>query len=976
MLKIKILFTSILLLLFSTQLLIAQTSYIEHYDIKDGLPSNTCFFSIQDSQGYIWIGTDAGVSRFDGKYFRNFSIDDGLPDNQILQIKEDRLGRIWFLSFSGKLSYFKKGKIFNKSNSDLLRKLNITEIIISFFEDDEGRLWFGSNKNILYMYDGDKLLRFSSRDMNMQFINASVYQDAQQNIWIINEHAVMRYKNGSFYPATHIPNTLSYKTIDIKTGGKLLLLDATGLRSLDKGINTIDLNIDKVMLNNKLGFIHASATELWLSNNEGVTVYQKGSPAKQYLHNIPTSQVIKDRSDNMWFTTSNGIYMLPREENRTYIIGQAEGLSSNYIKSISKDKHRRLWLGMDKGVINVLEKNAVSIRELRLETIGAKGNIKQLHIDSLNQSMYFSTDFSIGRINDIYGVQKPELLQEVTNSVIAVKNFSLSSKNELAIASASGVFSIKNPLQNFQFHALKLSKGQNFYAGRAYAVHFNQEGALWYSNIDGLNAIGAHGLITAADRAYFSEKRINDINTLENGMLVIATDGYGLAYIQDGKIIKKITVNDGLADNICKKLFVDGNHLWVITNNGINNICIDGPEIEIQSFEYTNALLKNDVNDLYIGKTTAYFATNNGLVYFPKKGFTKKNKAPKVIVSAILNNNSNLEVADTLQALNPSKNNITFIFSAIDFQKQDLLYRFRLKPEDTWTETRNRRLEFSSLSPGNYTFEISTRSNSTDWSDPTRIKFKLEEHFWQRNWFILVLLIAASFTFYKIAVIITKWQKNQEQKQLVLKHKILILEQRALLAMMNPHFIFNVMNSVQHYINTKDTSSANKILTGFARLIRKNLEICTKSFISLEEELEYLNLYLGLEKKRFGGKLNYTIEIDPNIDKEEILIPSMLLQPYIENAIWHGIMPKEEGGHINITMEVVDQEQLLINIVDDGIGIENSQKLKNTDHTSKGMSLTQERVQLLNQTEDIFIQIDIRQRGETGTMVTIQIPIR
>lgn len=962
-------------LLFSAQLLSAQTSFIEHFDIKDGLPSNTCFFSLQDSKDYIWVGTDAGVSRFDGKYFRNFSIDDGLPDNQILQIKEDRNGRIWFLSFSGKLSYYHNGQIYNKSNSSLLGKLNITEIIISFFEDSHGRLWLGTNKNLLYMYDGSRLVKFSSKDMNHQFIDASVYEDANRNIWVINQDAALIFKDKAFYLAAQVPKTLSYKTIDFKPQHQLLYLNARGLTLFDNTAKCLNIKIPSDILNNKLGFIYATPSELWISNNEGVFKFEQGQQPIQYLHNVPASQVFKDKHENMWFTTSNGIYMLPQERNRMYIFNQEQGLSSNYIKSITKDKFNRLWLGMDKGMVNMFDLQSHAIKKIPLSTLGFKNNIKQLHLDSLNESIYFSSDLALGRINKIYNQQKPELLKEVTSSVLAVKDFSLSPKNQLAIASASGVFLIDNPLEQFQFHALKVKGGKNFYPNRAYAVHFDHNGALWFSNTEGLHAVNVPGLKDPADRAYLKDKRVNDIKELKNGMLVLATDGYGLAYIKDGRIVRKITIQDGLADNVCKKLFVDGNHLWVITNNGINNIRVDAKKVEIQSFEYTNALLKNDVNDLYVDGKTAYFATNNGLIFFPKRGFTRKNKAPKVIVSSILNNNRSLPVADTLVALNPSRNNITFIYSAIDFEKQDLVYRFRLNPGDNWTETRNRRLEFSALSPGDYTFEISTKSNNTNWSDPTKIRFKLEEHFWQRNWFILVLLIAASFTFYKIAVIITNWRKNQEQKQLVLKHKILILEQRALLAMMNPHFIFNVMNSIQHYINTKDTSSANKILTGFARLIRKNLEICTKSFISLEEELEYLSLYLGLEKKRFGEKFNYIIKVDPGIDKEEVFIPSMLLQPYVENAIWHGIMPKEEGGNIEITMEVVDQEVLLIYIIDDGVGIENSKRLKRDTHSSKGMSLTQERVQLINQIESLSIQISINQQGNSGTIVTIQVPI-
>jgi sensor histidine kinase YesM len=234
--------------------------------------------------------------------------------------------------------------------------------------------------------------------------------------------------------------------------------------------------------------------------------------------------------------------------------------------------------------------------------------------------------------------------------------------------------------------------------------------------------------------------------------------------------------------------------------------------------------------------------------------------------------------------------------------------------------------------------------------------------------------VVGGLILYKAAVTVTRKQKNKEQEQLLVKNQILMLEQRALQAMMNPHFVFNVMNSIQHYINTKDTGSANKVLTGFARLIRKNLEICTKSYISVEEEIEYLELYLSLEKKRFGGKLNYQITVDPTIDREETLIPSMILQPYIENAIWHGIMPKENGGTIDVSIGLKSPDLLLIQVKDDGVGIDNSLREKKGEHISQGMSLTKERINLLNQVEANPIQIDIKQNGDSGTFVSIEIP--
>ncbi|MBC7416750.1 MAG: histidine kinase, partial [Pedobacter sp.] len=217
--------------------------------------------------------------------------------------------------------------------------------------------------------------------------------------------------------------------------------------------------------------------------------------------------------------------------------------------------------------------------------------------------------------------------------------------------------------------------------------------------------------------------------------------------------------------------------------------------------------------------------------------------------------------------------------------------------------------------------------------------------------------------------------KDKEQNDLKLKNRVLMLEQQALQAMMNPHFVFNVMNAIQHYINTRNTASANKVLTGFARLIRKNLEICTKGYISLHEEIEYLKLYLKLEKNRFGDKLTYHFKIDEKLDLEETFIPSMLLQPYVENAIWHGIMPKESGGRIEINMSLKQVNILDIEITDDGVGIENSLSTKRGTHVSKGMQLTAERLKLLAEIGSKNIHLTVKQNTPNGTTVSISMSI-
>jgi sensor histidine kinase YesM len=559
--------------------------------------------------------------------------------------------------------------------------------------------------------------------------------------------------------------------------------------------------------------------------------------------------------------------------------------------------------------------------------------------------------------------------------LFVVKSFSLDKGKRLALALSSGVVVIEDRINKFEFASKHFNSNKLFFNNRAYRVYFDREQNLWFSNVNGLSKY-ADGRL----EKYFLDNlvltnRINDIQELEDGTIILATDGYGIICIKDKKINHLVSQKNGLSDNICKRLFVNDRDIWVITNNGINKIVLRDKYPIIETFEYTKALLTDDVNDLYIDRDSVYFATNTGLVYFHYSRTDHVDRAPKVYVSSIVSNKAVLSLTDPILKLAPSNNNISFTYSAIDFQNKNITYRYRLKAKANWTETKNKRLEFSSLEPGRYTFELNARTSNSGWSHPVKVSFVLEKRLWQNTWFMLLVFALAGLAFYKLAVIVTRRQKNKEQERLLLKNKILMLEQRALQAMMNPHFVFNVMNSIQHYINTKDTTSANKVLTGFAKLIRKNLEICTKSYISLEEELDYLELYLSLEKKRFGNKLKYTIKVNSGIDREEIKIPSMLLQPYIENAIWHGIMPKEEGGTIEIVMEEKD-DCLRISITDDGVGIDNSLKTNNKGkHISHGMSLTQERINLLNRIEANKIHISIVQRGDYGTAVAIEIPL-
>ncbi|WP_131537364.1 ligand-binding sensor domain-containing protein [Pedobacter nototheniae] len=979
--KIAILFCWILIsIVFYSSKTFAQTTYLPHYTSKNGLASNNCYYILQDKKGFIWIATDGGLSRFDGTNFQNFTIEDGLPDTQILQIREDREGRLWFLALNGQLSYFQDGKFYNRDNNKLLKELSFNTVVVSFLEDKLGRIWLGTNSNLIALWDGKSIKKFVSPHANNQFTNTFIHEDEKGNIFSYSDLNVQKFDGKNFNLINSSVQPLSYMSACNMPGQTLVYLDQGGVKELKNGNVQSLINVPQNLIKNVSGYFYYDriAKEVWLANANGVLAMNQSGKTIQYLQDISVNQAIKDSNQNMWFATNQGIYMLPNANARLSIIDAESGLSSNVIKSITKDAKNRLWLGTDDAVVDVLNISNYNVQEIGLTDFKKYRVVKQITYDPKNQSIYFASDYGMGVFKNIYNTYDDvSYLKEVNNSMFVVKHFSLSEKdNHLALALSSGVVFLSDRIKKLEFNSLKYKEKEDFFKDRSYHAFYDREGNLWFSNISGLSQFSNGKLIKHYEKNLLLTKRINDIQQLEDGSLILATDGYGLIFYKNNKITRLITQNDGLTSNVCKKVFVKNNEIWVLTSKGVNKIANYPNEPTVLNFDYGKDLLSDDINSLYIDDSTAYFGTNRGLILFKYNNSSISRNLPKVYVTSIIKDKERLPLNKTNFTFETGNNTILFTFSAVDFTTSDITYRYRLNENSNWVETRIRRLDFSSLQPGDYVFEVSAKSQNSNWGPSAKIAFSIKKHFWQSLWFLSLLILLVGYIFYKIAVYITRKQKDKEQEQLRLKNKILMLEQQALQAMMNPHFVFNVMNSIQHYINTQNTASANKVLTGFARLIRKNLEICTKSYISLEEELEYLNLYLKLEKNRFGDKLQYAFIIDPEIELEETFVPSMLLQPYVENAIWHGIMPKETGGKIHIKMQLENETHLNIEIIDDGIGIDNSLKSKKESHISKGMQLTQERLNLLGQIGAKPIHLTVKQNAVNGTTVFISIPLK
>jgi len=326
----------------------------------------------------------------------------------------------------------------------------------------------------------------------------------------------------------------------------------------------------------------------------------------------------------------------------------------------------------------------------------------------------------------------------------------------------------------------------------------------------------------------------------------------------------------------------------------------------------------------------------------------------------------------------------------INFSNPDAVkYQWKLEGLDkTWSPVTNQHsINYSNLGAGSYTFMVRACNEDGVWNkQPTVLKFHISPPFWLRWWFIaLLVLLVAGFV-----LIFFKWRENrikataaEGQRKLQMEKEIVELEQKALRLQMNPHFIFNALNSIQSQIGTDNDQAARYYLAKFSRLMRQILDNSRNTFITLEEEANTLENYLLIEKFCNGDRFDYKISIDENIEKDYVKIPPMLLQPFVENAIKHGLK-YIDGKRGLIEVNFSEKNNVLeCSVSDNGIGRKKAEELnmasKETYHKSTALLVTQERLDLFKENPELksleIIDLHDETGNATGTQVIVRIPI-
>ncbi len=961
---------------FSVLFFISSVSYCQdppfiNYNEQNGLSTSVVYGLFQDSEDNIWFCTNSGAVKFNGNKLVFYKKKDGLTGNEVFKIFEDSKHRLWFMTANGRISYYFNKKIYNENDHPVFSQLKIKSFISDIREDDENNIWIIPNSGNVYILS-DSLKNFSvlpSKLLNSIFCSykGAKYLPSLQGLYSLQTKSILMHSS-DFKPGSYLTRHCQAGELIYSGGYNRLLvynlvkgnMDAHNMPELAQAVNSIVVD-DSV---------------LYICSGNGLHMYNRNTlkVKKQYFSTSNVSHVLVDREGSLWVSTLNeGVMYIPN--SRINFLKSTDFFDGNKILKLN-GLGNHVIIGQSNsgvsyyhnGVFKALISPNKSIGE------GLTYCIKTIEPD---------TGFVISTQSGITKFTVPDKL-EFNNNILYL-DYAFINKNTAYVSTPSSIGEYQNPLNLNAFRSQQ----------KAAVFDYTRADALFYDNSDSvLYACSKLGLYR-----YKNKKRLagafkimddisfTDIVKNNQGIIMASSLGDGVFFFNNKQILQ-INEKKGLTDNMCTALFNENDStVWVATLNGLNRIVsyyVSGKiEIKVRNFYRNDGLPSNYINDIYVYGDSIWLATNLGLAIFNKNDLSTNKYTPKIAIEALKANNENIPLLINKSIeLNRKRNNIIIEFNCKTFKNSGTVrYKYKLRGlNSNWTETMNSQVDFTGLAPGEYIFEVLAYSLDENWKTNVElISFYIRPAYWQTLWFRILLaaffvLLIILFVFYRFKKVKDKF--IVQQKIINYEKELLELEQQALRLQMNPHFIFNALNSIQHAILTGKQNDAYNSLELFSSLIRGILENSKYKFISLEDEIEILKIYIEIEAKRFSSGFVYEVNIDPVIDTGGIKIPPMLIQPFVENSIWHGLMPKTEGEKKLILSFTEANDTITCKVEDNGIGRNKAALLKSKKHaTSLGTALTFNRVANINMLENktrYAIEISDKEQ-DGGTIVTITI---
>ncbi len=972
----------VLVLLFLTGLKVSGQSFNFRTIRKEqGLLGGEIYKIIQDSKGYIWGVTDGGVFRYNGSTFQHFTEEDGLPGLTFFGLYEDHKGRIWVSCSNGSIGYLLDSKYHTIAANDNIRKQLFygQSLITDIYVDRGDTLWLGTtlrmykvsptnnyrfveeqrppmgeNIRTIKYIEGDHIIGSSS-----YFAKPKPLDEDPARVAYMSNICIDDGKHPSF---VNISWKMKFGTICNLTA--VVLDDKSLLFSYgNKLYKAIDGAIhDSLEFDNRiLRIVKDRSGDVWIClDKNGVVLLRQGSIRSvpvHFLTEASVSDVIVDHEGSLWLSTlDKGMYFSPSLQIQYY--GHLPGLN----KKILALKQ------MEDGMLAINENGSGIL-------VNDKGESREVFAVGNNITIGF---YKVKPFRDgtcIIGLHTARLRKDYSlYDIVMDEGVPLYLQDMMEGTGDTNLMLSHSHLYEFEgVHHLK----RVHLPGRGICFIRDENNTIIVGLLEGLESY-KDGRFQLVKDFPGSTVRINYLYKDLSGRLWVCTKGKGLFYREKG-IWKSVTTKDGMISNLCNVILeVEPGVYFAGTAAGLSRFTLRGDTVSCSNYDATNGLSGNEVNALAYSNGWVWVGTSAGLNRIPVGGISPNLSPPPVYLRNILLNDNHPVVYTNGMMFKHTQNNLTLFIDMLSFKRQRGAQIHYTLNSDGFSLDRTidgNSFELQNIPPGDYRLKIYGVNNfGVESLKPVDLRFTVLPPFWKRWWFVLAItaLLAGGIALYLRWRLNVQFRKQEENSSI--ERKLAEFRLEALRAQMNPHFVFNAINGIQRKILQQDPHEAYTYLTKFSQLIRLFLTSTNQQYIPISKELEALRLYVEFEQLRFDDSFDFELKVNAEIEEEDIQIPSMIIQPFVENAIWHGLMPLNNlrKGKVVVEIDLVD-EHLHIIIRDNGIGLEkSSQQPRKSGHTSLGIELTRKRIELLTERKG-KITIDKQTDGSDGVVVIIQI---
>ena len=978
---------------FASCTLFGQT--VKNLTLSDGLPGNSIKCLYKDSKGLMWIATDSGLCTYDGNKFNIIGEDQGLKHNQIWKITEDDKKNIWLSTYSNGVAKFdgKKYIYYDKKNG-----LVNNSVRTLFFSKEHNCMLFGT-ENGLSVFDGKQFKNFKLQSQNQsgkfqvnyiaKYFNNVVIATSYDNLYelqidknnIQKSKIIKKWKTKTQNYSGFIKGE-SYFNVNYTNQFEIHNLATGHKKSLGKCSAIWDFVSDNHNTIYGAGWNGTSPTGgiITCKNNKLTDL------SKQL--NLSSSQFwclyFDKKSSQLWAgSVDQGVFIIDLSNKFQLFDANFFKTSKIEINSISIDSNQNLWLGCNNFIIKKNNSKTQIINNERLaqsilhllrnkndkNSIWLKKRLKEdgsFICNSIKEdtkgNMWAMTNYGLICIDNNFIIKQFTKIDNTSGFLDFVDS------NHLFVSplySNGLIISVKN--LDIKQSILKNNKPIGLDANKIFKGKKN----IWIASYSkGLMVYDNSTLLSMTDLGYLNENNITEVIEDSQQNIIVGTIN-GKVYFSKWKNHKlehyKILYPEkDLVGNSIFFIRQFEDYYFIATNKGINILkdfklfkFIDKTENLLQT-QYFDAVIDAQDKKLLI-------ASYKGIISLDLKAILKTEKVNNPLHFTKIKVNDKVIAPVSSLTLKHNENNIEIYFNSNNtYNSSKNQYRYKIigLSKSNWSKyTTETSLKLFGLESGKYTFILEGKNIGTNETiAPIKFQFTILTPFYKTIWFIGLLLLI----FISLGLLYNHRKIIRIKNKADLEKRLAQTKLQALQSQMNPHFIFNAMNSIQNFVIDNKTDDALWYIGEFSKLMRQTLDFSSKKSISLEEEIDYLKRYIELENLRRKHTVNYDIKLSDSIDSYEIQIPPLLIEPLVENVFVHAFDTTVVQPEMGIEFSIIDN-YLICSVTDNGKGYESSNK------SSKGLKLVKERILLLEPTNKNCLRI---KKLEIGTRILIEIPLR